>query len=301
MTESYLSQVVADGAPSPKTLAAYREGLACFKAWCDGRDPVTFGRQDIEGYRHALLAKYARSTVALRLSICKLFYRALVRSGVRPDNPADGVKAPKFATHPADRILSRSLSPQEAGRMVAAMPEADSRKTARDRAVIILMLSQGLRAAEVASLSEGDLDAVGLSWLRVKGKGAKERVAVLQAFERKALTDYLNLRGPSIGPDSPLFLSESGTMDHLTVRTIEAIADAALSRAGLKMHGRSAHCLRHTYAVLATLGGARPESLQMAMGHSSNKTTNHYALAAARWQQNPSECVGKALAMVGNA
>ena len=150
-------------------------------------------------------------------------------------------------------------------------------------AFLAAMLMHGLRAGEVAMASTSDLSPDG-SRLSVNGKGGKRRTLVLNYRCRQDLTGL---------PAGPLFPRRGG--GSLTVRSIERVVNKALTAIGAKESGKSCHSLRHGFGVLSAIGGARPEAISEAMGHSDLKTTGVYTKAAWQYMESPTDAVERAL------
>jgi len=295
---AFVRLTVADGMASERTVKSYAAGLEHFLAWCVRQDinPEKAGRTEIERYRSRLASEFARATIKLRLIPVRLLYEALQRSGRRLDNPAAYVRAPRDRTKPAQAVTRKALEPAEVTRFVSALSVPDTIHGSRDRAIILLMLLQGLRAHEVAGLLNDNVDLDAFNHVEIHGKGRKWRTVVLCRMMREAMIRWSRYRG-KMGMAWPLFYSlESpriGDSDPkpLSVRTIERITDKYLRAAGLKRKGRSAHSLRHTYAIMAVLAGAKREKIGESMGHESLSTTDIYIRAAAIWQDNPADAV----------
>lgn len=294
--ERFLRLSVADGAASPKTLKAYRENFTAFLQYCAlvNADARTATYDDIEAYRAYLVgAGLKRPTIKLRLVAVRALYTALQRWGVRPDNPAAGVKTPRDKEAPSSSILRKALSPHEVKTFLLGLPSSGAPQDLRDNAIIQLMLFQGLRAGEVAAANNYDITYPTFSSLRVWGKGDKARTIILGESAKRALI----LWGAGDGDGSrPLFyrFTTPGFV-RLSVRDIERIVDHYLKKAGLKQKGRSAHSLRHSFAMLATMGGANREALADSLGHASLATTEIYTRAAAAFQNNPADAMVRAL------
>lgn len=278
--EKFLRLSTADGDARPRTVAAYRDAIRYYAAWATqaGVDPLTATHDDILAYRGAMIGFYARATVRLRLTAVRLLYRALARWGGRPDNPAEGVKAPKERERAASSVLSRAVAPGTAKALLAAAGEG------RDGAMIRLMLMHGLRAGEVSRVNTSDLSVDG-SKLTVSGKGGKRRTLILSY---RCRLDMAAATGPGW-----VFQRRGG--GSLTVRSIERIVNRALISVGAKEPGKSAHSLRHACAIAAVMGGAKSEAITEMLGHSDPKTTFIYTRAAGQYLENASDAVERAL------
>lgn len=307
--EQMVQLTVANGAASPRTIRAYSQSLGLFFSWAYAHqlEPAKATTLHVQAYRAELVKKHKRGTVKLYLRAVRLFFEAIQRGGKRPDNPAAGVFAPKEATPDEQRILQKALTPKEARQLLGRLPHPGTMAGARDRTIIILMLLQGLRAGEVAQLETGNIEGT-FTKITLIGKGSKWRTIVLAPESREAILSWMEYRkvGKSILEHDPLFTALEPSPYHIehlsgiSIRMVERIADKYLQFAGLKRPGRSAHALRHTYAMLAVLGGAEREQVGVSMGHASLATTDIYIRAAANHQANPAEAVRKMLRTGGN-
>jgi integrase/recombinase XerC len=207
------------------------------------------------------------SSLARMLSAWRAFYRfAIDRDPGLKDNPCAGLRAPK-----SPRRLPSSLSPDEAVQLVAI--DGDDPLTVRDRALLELAYSSGLRVSELAALDVAALD-LAAGEVRVWGKGAKERVVPVGAPAREALGKWLTRRlALSPSGESALFLSRTGR--RLTPRAIQQRLAAWAIRRGLARHVHP-HMLRHSFAshVLQSSGDLR--AVQELLGHASIASTQIY-------------------------
>lgn len=302
--ERFLRLSVADGSASPRTIKAYREGIAVFFKWCKQRmlDPERATFDDVQEYRKFLAGVYARSTCQLRLLAVRVLYQALQRWGMRKDNPADGIRAAKERTDRRAKVLDKALTREETKTLIGHLPPITTIAGARDQAIILLMLLQGLRCEEITNINAEDIDQAAFGWMIVRGKGSKMRKVYLGNSARGALIQWYEKRNGRFAFDNPLFhqLEDGNGTARLSVRTIQRIADKYLNAAGLKRPGRGAHSLRHTYALLAVQGGADREALGDSMGHANLATTDIYIRAAGQLQANPAEKAEAALAEGGS-
>ena len=207
-------------------------------------------------------------SLARALSAWRAFYEfALERDRTLGENPCAGLKAPK-----SQRRLPSALTPDEAVRLVA-LDDDDDRWTVRDRALLELAYSSGLRLSELVSL---DTDGVDLAQgeVRVLGKGSKERVVPVGSEARLALAAWLGQRS-SLAPadEHALFVGAGGK--RVAGRTIERRLAAWAVKRGLDRHVHP-HMLRHSFAshVLQSSGDLR--AVQEMLGHASIASTQVY-------------------------
>jgi len=255
---------------SPHTLAAYRrdlDQLAAFAAREAGR-PVA-----VDEVGHLLLRRHLaqvglqakKSSLGRKLAAIRSFFRFLVRHGVLEKNPAELIATPK-----KENRLPFHLNIDQVTALVEA-PQGDEGQTLRDRAILELLYSCGIRVSELTGLSIGDLDLAG-GMVRVLGKGSKERIVPVGSRAIEAVRAYLAERGEQAG-SGPLFLNSRGR--RIGRRSVARIVDAhVLKIAAFKRI--SPHVLRHTFATHMLEGGADLRSIQELLGHASLSTTQKY-------------------------
>lgn len=251
------------------TISSYARDLERLCAFCRSRripdwqalDPAHL-RLYVGQLRQAGLS--GRS-IQRHLSSVRSFYRYLLREGLVTRDPAAGIAAPKSA-----KRLPKSLSPDEATRLVEL--RANDKDALRDRALLELLYSCGLRLAEVCALDLGDMPGDGT--LRVCGKGSKVRIVPIGRAAQTALAVWLRQRALSAGPaEKAVFVSGKGR--RLSGRDVERIV-ARRARAqgiGQPVHP---HMLRHSFAshLLESSGDLR--AVQEMLGHASISTTQIY-------------------------
>jgi integrase/recombinase XerC len=206
-------------------------------------------------------------SLARMLSAWRAFYRFILERDRRlARDPCEGLKPPKSA-----KRLPSALTPDEATKLVAL--EGDDPLTLRDRALLELAYSSGLRLSELAGLDVERLD-LREGEVRVVGKGAKERIVPVGTHAREALDRWLRARAAWAGSGEPaLFIGRHGR--RLTPRAIERrLAEWAIKR-GLPRHVHP-HMLRHSFAshLLQSSGDLR--AVQELLGHSSIASTQVY-------------------------
>lgn len=275
--EEFLVHLRDERGASKHTLRNYRIDLVSFHAYFraaqgDAFDPATITSVDLRAFLSSLYEKNAKTSIARRLAALRSFYRYLFRRGLVAADVAERVPLPR-----AEKRLPRHLSLEETERLLAA-PEAASALGLRNRAILELLYSTGLRVAELASLDVDDLTAIPETeggTLRVEGKGRKERIVVCGATARSAVAAYLSRR-EEFGPEeeeTALFLNSRG--GRLTVRSVERMVETVARAAGLPSD-ITPHTLRHSFATHLLANGADLRIIQELLGHASLSTTQKY-------------------------
>ncbi len=212
---------------------------------------------------------YTVASLARKLSALRMFARHLVRERVRPDDFTELLQGPKLV-----RRVPGTLNADEVGRLLAA-PTGGDPHGLRDRAMLELFYSSGLRVSELAGLTiqQVDLEA---GFLRVFGKGAKERVVPVGGKACTALADYLTAGRPHFVKSktgSQLFLSERGTA--ISRQMLWVLVKKYAKAAGIEKSVKP-HLLRHSFATHLLSGGADLRAIQEMLGHANIGTTQIY-------------------------
>ncbi|MBI3838210.1 MAG: tyrosine recombinase XerC [Planctomycetia bacterium] len=261
---------------SELTIKSYREdlqALAEYLADLQGSPPSPgrVGTVELRGYVAALHeAGYAKTTIARRLASLRSFFRFGQREGWTKANPAKPLSNTRKA-----RSLPHFLSSEEIDRLLGA-PAASEPLGLRDRAILEVLYSAGLRVSELAGLNASDLDLAG-GTLRVRGKGRRERIAPIGSFAVRALKQWLAARRLSprekSGPEAPVFVNKFGR--RLTTRSVGRLLEKHLEATGLDRR-TTPHTLRHSFATHLLDRGADIRSVQELLGHKSLVTTQIY-------------------------
>jgi integrase/recombinase XerC len=214
----------------------------------------------------------SRNSLLRKIAAWRSFFRFLCREGIIKDNPLRKIASPRRQTR-----LPRVLYQTEAKRLVEA-PEATDPLRLRDRAMLEVLYAAGTRIAEITGLNTGDVDLSG-GYIRVFGKGAKERLVPLGDYATTALQAYLRHGRPRLIKretgrfEEALFLNRVG--QRLSPRGLRNILKAYAVKAGLP--GRvSPHTLRHSFATHLLDGGADLRVVQELLGHARLSTTQVY-------------------------
>lgn len=297
---AWLRLGVADGDASPETIRTYRAQAARFVSWCQEHEisPAAAGEDEVRGYRQYLVeAGYTRGSMALKLGVVRRLYEAAQWRGLRLDNPAAGIRAPRDRTARAERVR---FLPLDGLKHLLAAPAGDELQARRDRAILALLAIHGLRVAEVASLELQDIEP---GTIRVTGKGRKVRTVYLIPSTAVALESWLEVR-PAVARATvrALFVGVGprGTGTAIGTRGIRAMVDGYLADLGLKAAGISCHALRHSAATWARAGGAHLDAIAGMLGHSSIETTRVYADIVDRMAENPAVALAGLLSSIAD-
>jgi site-specific recombinase XerD len=253
-----------------RTRRAYAVDLGQFVAWAGERSPVDVRHRDVRRYAAGLSAEGAApATVARKLAAVRGLFDYLVRTERLGQNPADLVSSPK-----REEKLPRVLSTEQMRELLERIP-AGTALQLRDRAMLELAYSCGLRCEEIVNLDLGALDFE-TEQLRVLGKGSKERLLPVGEPAQNALRRYMERGRRALASDpreQALFLSKSGrrlSNSDVTRRLALWVREAALAA------GVSPHSLRHSFATHLLEGGADLRTIQELLGHASISTTQVY-------------------------
>jgi integrase/recombinase XerD len=273
LIEAFLDMMAAERGAGANTLAAYRRDLLDFSQAADPRDA---GRDVVRKFL-ATLAGLAPSTQARKLSALRQFYGFLYAEGIRGDDPTSALAAPRPV-----RPLPKILSGRDLDAMLAAAGEDQSAQGLRLTLIVEMLYGGGLRVSELAGMR---LAAVKTQegFIRVTGKGGKERLSPLGASARRALDAYLAVRDRFVPQDDKanryLFASR-GEDGYLTRRRFHQLLKGLAAKAGLDPAKVSPHVLRHAFATHLVEGGADLRSVQTLLGHADIATTQIYTHVA---------------------
>ncbi len=278
--EAFLDMMSAERSASRNTLEAYRRDLAAFDEQMGDVRHAT--RDDIKRYLARLAKSGAASTSqARRLSALRQYFAFLYTEGIRTDDPTLAVEAPRRT-----RPLPKTLSPEDVEALIgAARARAEtSPEGKRLLCLLEILYAAGLRVSELATLP---LAAVKRrdSFLFVKGKGGKERLAPLNAKAHAAIADYLDVRAEFLprgkgGAAEKYLFPSRGADGHLTRRRCHQLLKELAVEAGVDPDKLSPHVLRHAFATHLVEGGADLRSVQTMLGHSDISTTQIYTHVA---------------------
>jgi integrase/recombinase XerD len=275
--DAYLAYLDLERGLSRNTRESYQRDLEQCAAFVGRR-----GAADWRGVtaEHATswirsLSRGAASSQARKLTALRMFARFMVRERLRGDDFTELLSGPKLA-----RRLPQSLSAAEIGRLLAS-PSGGDPTSLRDRALLELFYSSGLRVSELAALTLQQVDLKN-GFARVFGKGSKERVVPMGERARDAIGAWIDSGRPHFvkaRTRSELFLSSRGTS--LSRVGLWGIVKKHAKRAGIAKSVKP-HLLRHSFATHLLSGGADLRSIQEMLGHASISTTQIYTAVEGR-------------------
>jgi integrase/recombinase XerC len=267
MIDAFLSHLQVERHVSPHTLDAYRRDLAALGAWAASRDLDDVVKLDTEQLRAFVAAEHRRGlspkSLQRRLSACRSFYQWLLRHGRITATPAAALRAPK-----SPRRLPQVLDADEASRLVEV--PTDVPLGLRDRALLELFYSSGLRLSELCALRWSDIDLAG-GVVTVLGKGSKQRIVPVGSHARSALAAWRQEQRAA--PDTPIFPGRHGAP--ISQRAVQLRLKLLAQRQGMFKHVHP-HMLRHSFAshILESSGDLR--GVQELLGHADIATTQIY-------------------------
>ncbi|MBF0626348.1 MAG: site-specific tyrosine recombinase XerD [Magnetococcales bacterium] len=272
----FLDDLMVEHGLSPNTLTAYRQDLEGLVAFLDprGQDLVTVDREGVLEFLASLAARdMAASSVARKRSALRRFFRHLMKSGDREDDPTRLVEAPKWRRH-----LPRILDEEEVETLLEA-PDRSTELGLRDAAMLEVLYATGLRVSELVTLATDAIDP-NYGFLRVVGKGDKERLVPIGATALDLVERYRNQARPVLlGPrhTEALFVTARGGA--MTRQNFWHLIRRHALLAGI-VKPLSPHLLRHSFASHLLNNGADLRAVQMMLGHADISTTEIYTHVA---------------------
>jgi integrase/recombinase XerC len=275
--ERFLSHLSFERRMSSHTVSAYRHDLGRLAAFCDKRDVKRWAALNNFQVRAYAASEHAGGiaprSIQRRLSAARTFYEYLMREGAVKNNPALEVRAPK-----SKKRLPATLDADQMGRLLNF--RVDDPLSARDKAMMELFYSSGLRLGELVGLDVAAVD-LGDRTVRVLGKGQKTRIVPVGRHAIDALKKWLieraALAGKGFGVTSAksgaLFVGKSGRP--LSVRAVQLRVGTWARRQGLSMHVHP-HMFRHSFATHLLESSGDLRGVQELLGHADISTTQVY-------------------------
>lgn len=266
----FLQHLATERRTSTHTVSSYRRDLGYFQSFCAAQALADWARVDSQHVRVFAASEHRRGqsprTIQRRLSAVRTFFHFLAREGVCRGNPGVDVQAPK-----APRRLPKTVDVDQMAQLLDTA--VDESLEVRDKAIVELLYSSGLRLAELIGLDLVDLDLSDRT-VRVLGKGRKERIVPVGSQARNAVRAWLKVRGEFASADQrALFVGRNG--ERLSPRSVQARVQrwAQARGAGIHLHP---HLFRHSFATHLLESSHDLRGVQELLGHANLGTTQIY-------------------------
>lgn len=266
--ETYLE---AERNYSPNTVRAYRKDIGVFLEYAREKklDISALERRQVRAFITLQREGLSAVSIGRMLSSIRSFFRFLITEGVMEENPFYGVSMPGRV-----KKIPTVLEEAEMNGLLDA-PDVNSVRGLRDKAILELLYSTGMRVGELVALKIADVD-VWSSTVKVTGKGSRQRFCYINDSAVEALERYLEKRPPK--PEA-LFLNKNGT--GLSAVSIRSILNKHINKAAIAKHV-SPHSIRHSFATILLSRGCDLRSIQEFLGHKDISTTQIYTHISTR-------------------
>lgn len=255
---------------SALTCKHYRRDLNALETWCDEAEVASWGDLDSEHFRAWAAACYRRGlgsrSIQRRLSAARTFFRYLIRERAVSKNPVQSVSAPK-----APKRLPGNLDADRMARLLDIPGKGAI--VERDRAILELLYSSGLRLAELVDLNLGEVD-IGDATVRVTGKGNKDRIVPVGSRALAAVAQWQRSRSELANPDeTAMFVSSRGT--RISQRSVQSRVKHWARKQGIDSRVYP-HLFRHSFATHLLESSHDLRGVQELLGHTNISTTQVY-------------------------
>ena len=271
--DDFIAYLKVERRLAQNTVSAYSKDLSKFTEFLADQGITSFGEvktQDVTGFMSELRSKGLKErSVARFLAALRSFFRFLIEEEMIKTNPLALVDSPR-----AGAPLPKIVSPENVDRLMAA-PDKNSDKGLRDAAMLELLYASGLRVSELVNLKVDDLHLTD-GYVRVLGKGDKERLVPIGESAKRSLQQYMSeVRSSLLGAYRSRFMFISRKGNPLTRQGFWKMIKQYALKAGLT-GSISPHTLRHSFATHMLANGADLRAVQAMLGHADISTTQIY-------------------------
>ncbi len=275
LKDAFLDYLLVERGLSKNTIESYERDLVLFFSYIDEKKKAITdtSQEDIRDFIRYLVEErnFSERSINRMLSSVKGFFRFLAREGEILKNPAGDIQGMKLPLR-----LPKAISLKQIEQMLLLAESSSSSQ--RDRAIIDLLYSSGLRVSELVGLELADVNFIG-RFLRCKGKGSKERVVPFGKRAQRLMKAYidgerLEILSKRRKQSSFLFINRSGTK--ISRQTVWKIIKYYISAVDSNSVGKGPHALRHSFATHLLNRGADVRVVQELLGHSNVATTQIY-------------------------
>ncbi len=267
--DSFLSYIELEKEYSKNTISSYKNDLDDFKEFLKkiDEDPIEIDKKDIFNYLVFLSKKKLKpASLRRKISALRSFYKFLIREELIENDPTIDLTLPK-----KDKVLPDVISVEEIEKLINIIPEKGF-KGKRDKALIELLYSSGLRVSEIINLKINEIDLKN-GYLKCFGKGSKERIVPFGSFAKDLLIEYIEERDKNNINSDLLFVTKKGKK--IVRQEINNILNRYAKKSKLKKKIHP-HMLRHSFATHLLERGADLRSVQELLGHVDISTTQIY-------------------------
>lgn len=268
LVKEFVYYLQAERGLSGNTVESYKSDVLTF---IDNtkKNIKEINKEDIQNYIDSLhSSNFSTATVARKLSSLRMFFLFWVGEGLIDQTPMNNIQSPRM-----EKKLPKFLSADEVKNLIESV-NGDFKYSLRDRAILELLYGCGLRVSELLDLRKEDL-FLKEDFIRVKGKGSKERIVPLGGEAKKALIKYMTASRPAFNKknSSFLFLTKSG--NKLSRMGLWKRFQQYIAKSGIKKD-LTPHTLRHSFATHLLERGASLRTVQLLLGHCDISTTQIY-------------------------
>lgn len=273
--DDFLGYLKAEKNLSDLTVSAYSNDIAQFFEWRKSQETkLPLDINDLKNYIFSVEEKYSSTSISRKIAAIRTFFKFLNREKNSRINLSKSIKSPKKT-----KKLPVFLDKGEIDALLNA-PDITTPKGLRDKTILELLYSTGIRLGELCALEFSNLN-IEQNEITVFGKGSKERIVLLSNKAKRYLKRYIDTAYTKLNPaaegkiknDNPLFLNYKGF--RITSRSVERMLKEYVQKVDIKKNV-SPHTLRHTFATHLLDGGADLRVVQELLGHSSISNTQIY-------------------------
>ncbi len=253
---------------SPNTVESYKNDVVSFLKKTK-KYVKNINKEDIERYLQSLdSSNFSTATIARKTSSLRMFFLFWVGEGLIEKTPMNNIQSPRM-----EKRLPEFLSADEVTKLIESV-NGDFKYSIRDKAILELLYGCGLRVSELLNLKKEDL-FLKEDFIRVKGKGSKERIIPLGDKAKKAIIKYINEERPILDKKNSTYLFLTRRGNKLSRMGMWKRFRNYLAKSGIRKKC-TPHTLRHSFATHLLERGATLRTVQLLLGHSDISTTQIY-------------------------
>lgn len=266
--QDFIYYLQAERGLSGNTVDSYKNDVISFLKKTK-KDIKEINSEDIKEYLYSLnSSNFSTSTVARKTSSLKMFFLFHLGEGLIEHTPMNNIQSPR-----AEKRLPKVLSTDEVTKLIESV-NGDFKYSIRDKAILELLYGCGLRVSELLNLRKEDI-FLKEDFIRVKGKGSKERIIPMGSKAKEAIIYYINEQRPTLDKKNSAFLFLTRRGNKLSRMGLWKRFHQYLAKSGITK-SCTPHTLRHSFATHLLERGASLRTVQLLLGHSDISTTQIY-------------------------